>query len=83
LGGGDPLDQWGVGAEDLNLGPLQDNGGPTLTHAPVVPSMAIDQIPLADCTDSDGTPITVDQRGSLRPWGSTCDIGSVEVGGGV
>jgi predicted outer membrane repeat protein len=79
----DPTDQFNVSAGALNLGPLQSNGGPTFTHAPVVPSVAIDQIPLADCTDEVGTPITTDQRGNVRPEGSLCDIGSVEVGGGV
>jgi hypothetical protein len=81
LGGGDPLDQWGVSAEDLNLGPLQDNGGPTLTHAPSAGSFAIDEIPVADCVDGDGVPVSIDQRGGGRPWGSTCDIGAVEVCG--
>ena len=40
-----------VNVTELNLGPLQDNGGPTLTHAPLANSIAIDQIPEAACLD--------------------------------
>ena len=54
---------------DPMLGPLQDNGGSTMTHAlltvPVV-SAAIDKIPAEDCVDSDGLPLTADQRGFTR-----------------
>jgi TolB protein len=38
-----PSDQLGVTAEQLNLGPLQDNGGPTPTMALQCGSVAIDQ----------------------------------------
>jgi hypothetical protein len=71
-------------AEELNLGALQENGGPTMTHAlltdPVV-SDAIDQIPKADCVGSYDLPLTEDQRGKPRPAGaeSKCDVGSFEV----
>ena len=69
-------DQRGVTAEQLNLGPLQNNGGPTMTHAlltePVV-SVAVDQIPEADCE------VTEDQRGLPRPGGTMCDVGAFEV----
>jgi hypothetical protein len=72
-------DQINVSAEDLNLGLLQDNGGPTMTHAlqtvPVV-SAAIDQIPEADCG------VTTDQRGVLRPQGPACDVGAFELEAG-
>ncbi|MBI3248699.1 MAG: thrombospondin type 3 repeat-containing protein [Deltaproteobacteria bacterium] len=51
---------------------LQDNGGPTLTHALVTGSPAIDASPVdADC------PAT-DQRGVTRPQGTACDIGAFE-----
>jgi hypothetical protein len=41
------------------LGPLQDNGGPTPTHALQLGSPAIDAIPTASCTyDHDGDPGT-------------------------
>jgi hypothetical protein len=71
---------------DPLLGPLADNGGPTLTHLPLAGSPAIDAIPPADCTwDDDGdqgtpeVPIATDQRGVARPQGAGCDIGAVEV----
>jgi len=70
----DKGDQINVSAEDLNLGPLADNGGPTMTHAlltePAV-SEAIDQIPAEDCEE------TEDQRGFPRD--SVCDVGAFEV----
>jgi len=68
-----------VSADDLKLGPLQDNGGPTETQALLPGSVAIDQIPAADCLDADGEPLTTDQRGVERPQGDTCDVGSVEM----
>ncbi|HJQ42248.1 MAG TPA: right-handed parallel beta-helix repeat-containing protein [Jatrophihabitantaceae bacterium] len=58
------------------LGPLADNGGPTLTLKPAKGSDAIDAIPsgAAGCV-ADAT----DQRGVSRPQGPQCDIGAVEV----
>ena len=38
----------------------------------------IDQIPVADCVDTDGNPVTTDQRGVPRPQGTVCDIGAHE-----
>ncbi len=58
---------------DPLLGPLQDNGGPTLTHALLAGSPAIDQ------GDNTACPAT-DQRGIPRPQGVTCDIGAYEAG---
>jgi hypothetical protein len=69
-------DQVNVTAEQLNLGPLQDNGGPTMTHALGAGSVAIDQIPAEDCVDADGQPLTTDQRGFARD--SMCDVGAYE-----
>jgi len=54
------------------LGPLQDNGGPTFTHALPEGSPAI------DAGDNAGAPAT-DQRGESRPQGSFCDIGAYEL----
>jgi hypothetical protein len=77
-------DQVNVTAEQLNLGELADNGGPTMTHAlltePTV-SVAIDQIPAEDCVDLDGQPLTTDQRGEPRPetGGTMCDVGAFEL----
>ena len=45
--------------------------------------MAIDAIPVADCTDADGNAITTDQRGVIRPQDNACDIGAFEFEGGV
>jgi len=72
-----PTDQVNVGADDLKLGPLQENGGPTETHALGDGSVAIDVIPEAECLDADGDPLTTDQRGFPRD--SMCDVGAFEV----
>jgi CSLREA domain-containing protein len=57
---------------DPNLGPLQDNGGPTHTMALLSGSPAI------DAGDDTSCPAT-DQRGITRPQGPHCDIGAFEV----
>ena len=66
--------------ENINplLGPLANNGGLTATHLPLANSPALDAVPTPDCTDVNGAPLTVDQRGISRPQGPACDIGSVE-----
>jgi hypothetical protein len=56
------------------LGPLQNNGGPTLTMAPLPGSPAIDAVGATVCP-----PPVTDQRGITRPQGKSCDIGAVEV----
>jgi predicted outer membrane repeat protein len=64
----------------LNLRPLEDNGGPTKTHALLENSVAIDRILEPDCVDGAGEPLTTDQRGERRPGGasSRCDVGAFE-----
>lgn len=57
------------------LGPLKNNGGPTLTHALDKKSPAIDA---GACTDSAGITVTVDQRDKPRRQGGGCDIGAFE-----
>jgi hypothetical protein len=57
-----------------NLGPLQDNGGPTKTISLQSGSAALNQIPATGA----GCPQT-DQRGVPRPSGQACDIGAYEV----
>jgi CSLREA domain-containing protein len=72
----------GVGdrnGRDPMLGPFTKNGGPTETRAPLLGSVAIDAVPLADCTDANAVPIATDQRGVTRPQGAACDIGAVDV----
>ena len=69
---------WGLVAPNT-IAPLQDNGGPTLTHALRWGSEAIDAT-AGGCIDPDGPPMTTDQRGASRPFGVSCDIGSFEYG---
>lgn len=64
-----------IESTDAYLGPLQDNGGPTLTSALRWFSPAINA---GDCTDSTGAPVTLDQRGQPRPQGDGCDLGAYE-----
>ena len=58
---------------DPQLGPLADNGGPTLCMALLPDSPAI------DFGDSSGAPAT-DQRGVVRPFGDGVDMGAYEYG---
>ncbi len=60
------------------LGSLQDNGGQTDTHALPASSVAMNKVPVADCLDVAGVPLTADQRGTSRPQGAACDIGAYE-----
>ena len=62
-----------TGVADPILGSLQNNGGPTETHALLPGSDAINQIPEAACE------VDEDQRGVARPQGPTCDVGAFEV----
>ena len=58
------------------LGVLQNNGGPTQTHALLPGSPAIDTGNNSVCSQP---PVSgVDQRGVGRPVGSTCDRGAYE-----
>jgi hypothetical protein len=66
---------------DPGLGPLQNNGGPTMTHAITNTSLAFNNDPCV---------VSTDQRGVLRPQFGRCDIGAFELedvvftpGGGV
>jgi hypothetical protein len=82
-------DQVNVSADDLKLGPLADNGGPTMTHALEAGSVAIDVIPEDDCVDAEGELLAADQRGEprfvglpfgpLEPVGDGCDVGAFEL----
>ena len=86
-GFGSTGDQIGASAAQVNLGPLQDNGGPTLTMKPGPGSVAIDQGKRG--LDANNQPINTDQRGQPRPvdlagpnavGGDGSDIGAVEGG---
>ena len=63
------------------LGPLQNNGGSSWTHALLPGSPAIDRIPFG--VNGCGISITTDQRGQPRPGTFTrvCDIGAYEAQG--
>ena len=74
-------DQVGTGAEPIDplLGPLQDNGGPTLTHALLAGSPALDAgNPAAPGSGGDAC-VSGDQRGAIRPGGAICDVGAFEL----
>lgn len=58
-----------------NLGPLQNNGGPTKTFSPLPGSVLIDADPVLECFAA----LPTDQRGAIRLYGDACDIGAVEV----
>lgn len=61
---------------DPRLGPLAHNGGPTMTHALLAGSPAIDAVAASDelCD-----PLLTDQRGVSRPQGGGCDLGAFEL----
>jgi hypothetical protein len=69
-----------AGLISLNtIGPLQDNGGPTWTHALLPGSQAIDTtLDSLGCVDETGALLTIDQRGAPRPVGARCDVGAFE-----
>ena len=56
---------------DPRLGPLRDNGGPTLTRALLPGSPAVNGGANAGCP-------AADQRGTARPQAGICDIGAYE-----
>ena len=58
------------GVTDPKLGPLQDNGGLSQTHALLTGSPAIDK---------GSTTLTTDQRGVSRPQGAADDVGAFEL----
>jgi hypothetical protein len=68
------------------LRPLQNNGGPTQTHALVPGSPAIDTGDPGGCRDNSGALISTDQRGFARQVDGNndstirCDIGAFEFG---
>lgn len=76
IGFGDGSCPVGFGTGDPNLGPIQDNGGPSQTISLGPGSAAVDAVPAtgAGCQQTD-------ERGVPRPSGSACDIGAYEVAG--
>ena len=72
---------------NANLGPLTNNGGPTLTFTLLAGSPAIDAGSPATAGSGSGACEATDQRGVVRPVQGaislTCDIGAVEIGGSL
>ena len=67
---------------DPMLGPLQDNGGGTLTHALLSGSLAIDKgSNNQDATDQRGAPRVFDDPNSANGGGNNSDIGAFEYQG--
>ena len=58
--------------------PLADNGGPTLTHALLFDSPAINAGDSTLAVDANGNPLITDQRGEDRIQFGSVDIGAVE-----
>jgi len=77
--GGNGSDAWG-GIFLPSIGPLQDNGGPTPTHALLENSEAINATTSQGCVDENGNPLDTDQRGAPRISGFRCDVGAFEYG---
>ena len=80
-------DQTGTGAAPLNphLGPLANNGGPSMTHALLTNSTALDAGDNNLAIDQNNNPLPTDQRGAQRISDSpdadstaTVDIGAFE-----
>ena len=73
----------GVSSDRINtdpkLGPLQDNGGPTFTHALLAGSPAIDFGKSNLTTDQRGAPRPVDDPNSANGGGNKSDVGAFEV----
>jgi hypothetical protein len=67
-----------------NLGPLQNNGGSTLTRALLAGSAGIDDGHPVSCLDQNLITLTTDQRGYARPIDgdadglAVCDMGAYE-----
>jgi hypothetical protein len=71
-----------VGIASPGMGPLSYNGGPTMTHALLVGSLAINAGSNALALDQNGSALTTDQRGTGFPrvFNNSVDIGAYEAG---
>ncbi|MBE7552685.1 MAG: CSLREA domain-containing protein [Anaerolineales bacterium] len=65
-----------ITGSDPALGPLQNNGGQTFTHALLAGSLAINAGNPSGCLDPNSALLTTDQRGYVR--NGVCDIGAFE-----
>jgi hypothetical protein len=81
LAAADPDADGNIVGEDPDLGPLGNNGGPTLTHLPAANSKAVDSGDNTLALDENGDPLATDQRGfTPRAFNAAVDMGAVEVG---
>ena len=71
---------------EVQLGELARHGGstPSFAFLPAPTSPVVDVIPPGlpgdlDCPTQNGEGRSLDQRGVLRPVGTGCDVGSVEL----
>jgi hypothetical protein len=71
-----------ITGQDAQLGPLQNNAGPTETQALRSGSPAIDAGNPSGCVDANGSVLTVDQRGAPRVVSGRCDTGAYEAHAG-
>lgn len=84
---GDPTGN--IIGQDAQLGPLQDNGGLTWTHAIPLGSPAVETANPNGCQDGQGQLLEKDQRGWSRhlegdgDGEERCDIGAYENGEGI
>ncbi len=67
-----------IAFDNINIGPLADNGGPTKTHALLAGSNAIENGNPATPGSGDPACEATDQRGIVRPKGARCDSGALE-----
>jgi len=69
-------------AADGGGGMYNDNSSPTVKNTILAGNTPDDCDGLPDsrgsCTDISGNPVSYDQRGVARPFGSNCDIGAYE-----
>ncbi|HEX9961796.1 MAG TPA: choice-of-anchor Q domain-containing protein, partial [Pyrinomonadaceae bacterium] len=64
---------------DPMLNPLANNGGTTLSHLPKPGSPVVDAGSILLATDEFGSSLAFDQRGLNRVFGSSVDVGAVEL----
>ncbi|NEO87832.1 MAG: CHAT domain-containing protein [Spirulina sp. SIO3F2] len=64
--------------KDPRLGPLQNNGGSTQTHALLMDSPALNKGNNTLALDANGLASSIDQIGNLRTMGGIVDVGAYE-----